>query len=391
MTKTTNTYETPKIGGASSEDPQSKQVRISGPPLQSARLVKKADTKHATALIEGNDEAGVDSRKNEHDGVHVVDSDVSEAQAQAEQVLHSDIEPQVKDKPSKRVFRFMELPRELRNVVYDEVWKDTPHIKAPHLDFGIGTTVRYDHLIGGDQHLEGLPTWLLTSKQMFEEGLVQFRLKAQWSFNSFHWVQLCDVKVSHGIGEYVRFKKVATYDLWRELRKDTSKTSPYLHPSMAHDIIFENWKLSEEETCELIEESVPGFAPVAQLLNNSPNLKTLRLPVAVSYLGSVYPTKVDLSLFDTLNLPQLQTFEFVIFSDVDEVEIISTAMKQFGVLQVFEAEVLRVGQLLVGSEGRLSIVDEKPELHSKVEHGEVEDPTERTRICWTFKYTTVGN
>lgn len=436
MAKTTNTYKKRKSGGASSEDAQSKRAKVLGPLRRSARLGKKTDAEHVAVLIEGNVEVDVNSQKDELDGVHVTDADVKEvlfeeawaeaapvedapiratcskaqteaalvdeayaeeryigeAQVQAEQILHGDIEPQVKDKPSKNVFRFMDLPRELRDLVYDEAWKDTPHIKAPYLDFGAGTTVRYDRLLEKNQHLEGLPTWLLTSKQMCEEGLAQFRLKAQWSTCCFDWLQAHDLLSKFGFDVFDSIEDTSMLDLWMALPNDTSKTSPYLHLSMAHDIVFDNGELDQGVTYRLDKYFLAGFAQVAQLFNKSPRLKVLRLPVLFSSPKGLCPTMLDLSFLDTLNFLHLQTFEFEICGDIDDV---STAIKQSDFRQVFEAEVHRVGRLLVGGEGQLSVKAENHRIRSETILPERNEDGNRTymdvdRLHWTFKYTAVG-
>ena len=436
MAKTTNTYKKRKSGRASSEDSQSKRAKVSGPLRRSARLGKKADAEHIAVLIEGNVEVDVNSQKDELDGVHVTDTDVKEvlfeevwaeaapvedafiraarskaqteaahvdeayaeegyigeAQVQAEQVLHGDIEPPVKDKPSKNVFRFMDLPRELRDLVYDEVWKNTPHIKAPYLDFGAGTTVRYDHLLEENHHLEGLPTWLLTSKQMCEEGLAQFRLKAQWSTCCFDSLQARDLLSKFGFDVFDYIEDTSMLDLWMALAKDTSKISPYLHLSMAHDIVFDHGELDQGVTYRLDKYFLAGFAQVAQLFNESPKLKVLRLPVLFSSPEGLCPKTLDLSFLDTFSFPQLQKFEFEICGDINDVSI---AIKRPDFRQVFEAEVHRVGRLLVGGEGQLSVKEENHRIRSEmILPGRKEDgnPTymDVDRLHWTFKYTAVG-
>jgi hypothetical protein len=427
MAKTTNTYKKRKSGGASSDDSRSKRAKVSGPLRRSARLGKKTNAEHIAVLIEGNVEVDVNSQKDELDGVHVTDANVKEvifgaasveavpvedaqteaahvdeayveeryideAQVQAEQVLHRNIKRQVENKPSKNVFRFMALPQELRDLVYDEVWKDTPHIKAPYLDFGAGTTVRYDHLLVENRHLEGLPTWLLTSKQMCEEGLAQFRLKAQWSTCCFDWLQAHDLLSKFGFDAFDSIEDTPMLDLWMALPKDTSKTSPYLHLSMAHDIVFNHGELEQGATCRLDEYFLAGFAQVAQLFNKSPKLKVLRLPVLFSSPKGLRPKMLDLSFLDTLSFPQLQTFEFEIYG---ETNYVSTAIKQYDFRQVFEAEVHRVGCLLVGGEGQLSVKEENHRVSLErilPVRNEDGNPTytDVDELHWTFKYTAIG-
>jgi hypothetical protein len=101
---------------------------------------------------------------------------------------------------------------------------------------------------------------------------------------------------------------------------------------------------------------------------------------------------LDLSFLDTLSFPQLQTFEFEIYGETNDV---STAIKQHDFRQVFEAEVHRVGRLLVGGEGQLSVKEENHRVSLETilpVRNEDGNPTYRDvdELHWTFKYTAIG-
>jgi len=94
---------------------------------------------------------------------------------------------------------FFILPIELRNLVYDELWKLHNCVAAYHKYTASGILAYYN---GIDLTLQkvihipevyrvnatwtsiaeaGLPKWLLGNKQMLREGIGQFRLKARWN------------------------------------------------------------------------------------------------------------------------------------------------------------------------------------------------------------------
>jgi len=84
---------------------------------------------------------------------------------------------------------FMDLPRELRDIVYHETWKITSNTVAMidglrPSDWPKGSRailqVMYPH-----EHFRctyGLPQWLRTSKAILNEGMVQLRREATWRF-----------------------------------------------------------------------------------------------------------------------------------------------------------------------------------------------------------------
>jgi hypothetical protein len=92
----------------------------------------------------------------------------------------------------------MDLPRELRDVVYHEAWKLTPVIvasanglKLSHWSKDSHTYLRvtYPHDQARCVPL-GLPQWLRTSKSMLNEGMVQLRREAVWRFTETNAIDM---------------------------------------------------------------------------------------------------------------------------------------------------------------------------------------------------------
>ncbi|KAF2790725.1 hypothetical protein K505DRAFT_327376 [Melanomma pulvis-pyrius CBS 109.77] len=76
---------------------------------------------------------------------------------------------------------FSKLPRELRDYIYDELWKDTPCLQSRRSG---STTVAVYKVKGAesfDRRAQDLPIWLLTSKLILEEAMEQFHRCSEWS------------------------------------------------------------------------------------------------------------------------------------------------------------------------------------------------------------------
>jgi hypothetical protein len=103
-------------------------------------------------------------------------------------------------RPLPTHFNFLGLPLEIRNMICDTLWKSKPRVAAYHEHLQVGNLADYKGMVF-DKTLfstttslravesrdwrpskhAGLPKWLLTNKQILEEGLTQFRLKAHWN------------------------------------------------------------------------------------------------------------------------------------------------------------------------------------------------------------------
>jgi hypothetical protein len=83
--------------------------------------------------------------------------------------------------PRQNPLTFFSLPREIRDTIYDHIWLHTPAIEQHWAGHEIPDNI----LVYSKEHYkeEGLRpklTWLLTSKQMLEEGLDQLHRQAVW-------------------------------------------------------------------------------------------------------------------------------------------------------------------------------------------------------------------
>ncbi|KAF2250813.1 hypothetical protein BU26DRAFT_562779 [Trematosphaeria pertusa] len=74
---------------------------------------------------------------------------------------------------------FFQLPRELRDQVYHEVWTTTPHLRQRYLRKFYSVT--YGHRKPSAQPVN-TAAWLLASKQILLEGLAQFHRQSVWHF-----------------------------------------------------------------------------------------------------------------------------------------------------------------------------------------------------------------
>jgi hypothetical protein len=105
------------------------------------------------------------------------------------------------------------LPREIRDSVYDELWKATPGVRVPH--HWIDVRLSYGRHGWWEKH-DGLPAWLLTSKTVMKEGIEQLLFNSSWT-----WPQPSGIKED-----------------WNE------KASPVLLPIQAEELKL-NFKASD--------------------------------------------------------------------------------------------------------------------------------------------------
>ncbi|KAF2645657.1 hypothetical protein P280DRAFT_503754 [Massarina eburnea CBS 473.64] len=85
-------------------------------------------------------------------------------------------------------FRFFELPMELRDMVYEEIWMSTPPIQLCPKPFSHSEDSQYlkhhrtsRNFRGSMQ--QGLPKWLLTNKQILHEGLEKLCFDGRWGIS----------------------------------------------------------------------------------------------------------------------------------------------------------------------------------------------------------------
>ena len=86
---------------------------------------------------------------------------------------------------SEGVSHFLELPREIRDMIYDYIWIAVGAIKLCYGDRIYTITYRTSHWESarGLRVLGHSSMWLMTNKQIMEEGLLQLRRHAAWHIN----------------------------------------------------------------------------------------------------------------------------------------------------------------------------------------------------------------
>lgn len=86
---------------------------------------------------------------------------------------------------SEGVSRFLGLPREIRDMIYDYIWTATGAIKLCYGDRIY--TITYRTSYWEDTQKLSIPgsnaMWLMTNKQIMQEGLLQLRRHAVWHIN----------------------------------------------------------------------------------------------------------------------------------------------------------------------------------------------------------------
>ncbi|KAF2255407.1 hypothetical protein BU26DRAFT_500977 [Trematosphaeria pertusa] len=304
----------------------------------------------------------------------------------------------VKMNPGVTPFRFMDLPRELRNLVYDALWRQSPLIATTyvlksaqetnsgfyirrgldksftdecedfylkniddnsegdgeyelrtqykndtaqeeyirHRDHPMRLEVQYDDAADKNTEVSGLPDWLLANNIILDEGLDQFRLKAQ------HWV----------IGRPLPGSA---------LHKGSSKSS-LLSPSGAEKLTFEGRSLQKRDTDPEIHPSRSvhrlnrsADRALAIIVGSFKDLKHLRLRlwIPAKLLTSGYSPlgwKVDLSCLQHGNL-RLDKLEVVISGGLVYIKNPFDTAKYNQVLSAFKDEIFRVGEAVVQGQG----------------------------------------
>jgi hypothetical protein len=87
---------------------------------------------------------------------------------------------------SEGVCHFLELPREIRDMICDYIWTATGAIKLCYGNRIYTITYRTSHWESarGLRVLGDSSKWLMTNKQIMEEGLLQLRRHAVWHINN---------------------------------------------------------------------------------------------------------------------------------------------------------------------------------------------------------------
>lgn len=92
------------------------------------------------------------------------------------------------DTPTEITFPFFSLPLELRDCIYDEIWKQIPHLTIRFQGFLFYVEYRRDEEIDDvptkaklDSDISRSPIrWIFAGKKMFREAIEQFELHSAW-------------------------------------------------------------------------------------------------------------------------------------------------------------------------------------------------------------------
>ncbi|KAJ4345113.1 hypothetical protein N0V95_005926 [Ascochyta clinopodiicola] len=224
------------------------------------------------------------------------------------------------------------IPREIRDMIYDELWEQTPRIKLPK-DNAVSLDsfeLCYNSQTPDDTFQAGLPQWLLCSSATLKEGLKQLLARAEWSL---FWEPKS--RLSHTRCHRVWFSNVTNLTLRTE-QFNTFRGPTFREPLMR---VMTPW---------------PTFIAPSQIVKLLPNLKALtlnihhRVPKAVSAATSTTYV-LQIPWFDKV-ASCLVSFIIHCISNA-EFDLRATAP---GLRTAYETEVRRIGLLLIGGEGRLS-------------------------------------
>lgn len=81
---------------------------------------------------------------------------------------------------------FMHLPREIRNMVYAELWRQRPEFRVKCRNIYLQLSYDMDTECYSWAEARGLPTWLQTCKAFCHEGLEELHLKLHWKAGPYH-------------------------------------------------------------------------------------------------------------------------------------------------------------------------------------------------------------
>lgn len=236
------------------------------------------------------------------------------------------------DGSRKDVFLFFTLARELRDQIYDELWRFGPSITLRH--HGLNFQVQYDGDRRPDED-QRLPTWLLADKTMLKEGLEQL----------------------HGKAKCIWYKESRLH------RQDT--LSPLILPSAFRDLTIKYWYLEKNKgaphddrghcrtSIDMGYRYNKDVERLSQLVQTS-NLKVLRLHFAIDVSEIMLcPSLWGIDLSPMLQFPrQLEKLEVV--------AQVSRHPRDMAVFDVFVApalkqEVTKIGIVLVGGKAQRNL------------------------------------
>jgi hypothetical protein len=240
-----------------------------------------------------------------------------------------------KDRVPRQVFRFMDLPQELRDMVYHELLRHSSSLILPQRSHE-----RIKVLYGKLPSYEtiGLPNWLLTNKAILSQGLAQLLRNSSW-----HW--------------WATWNQSSV----EEPQSPLAGLSAASNFSMTGIPLFQyanNVPSVKGKTMKLHDLVIPASRVGKILSACTPKLKTLTLALEFDLRGLV-PSRdwdliwtLDLAFLDTTNL---QLDSLTICLHVSGYNYSVHAVKVSKWQNAVRTEVTRVGELLVGVGGNTSL------------------------------------
>jgi hypothetical protein len=262
----------------------------------------------------------------------------------------------------------MALPREVRNIIYHELWKLHPVTRISFQDAMI--SLQYNNTNAEDTYnSKGMPTWLLINKAFFLEGREQFRLMTTWTFDCFPTkVWIYDPYTNSYEAEF-RFHSLELSDLSKTLTskeaKDVEdvpvKDTSIIDISTVRKITFktQNPSIHTVKIFTVPFEDREHMHRILQTIQSKPNnLKVLRLTTKFGYKKGYADPKnwmVNLSWLEQFDL-RLDRFEYEA-SELEQMHEVGKEMRlTWKTIQpAFEEEVGRVGKVLVGGKAVMEV------------------------------------
>ncbi|KAF2015977.1 hypothetical protein BU24DRAFT_450596 [Aaosphaeria arxii CBS 175.79] len=224
---------------------------------------------------------------------------------------------------------FFTIPRELRNLVYHELWKQSPTVwKVPYKQLRF--QVVYEK---GEAEYNGahkLPIWLLTCQCILAEGLDQLHSRSRWSFGSD--------------------KKVRTY-------ADQGTRSPLICCKGTKEVILKLSSLILEPPYDLRARIDPlldrDLQTIAEILYQSTTTRTLcvRFGVSSDLFSKGATVRLDLArlnIFRDLPLEKLEFQVYKTFEIGDNVDPSSTTADD-DEERVVDDEIYKTASRLMGA------------------------------------------
>jgi hypothetical protein len=242
--------------------------------------------------------------------------------------------------------RVMSLPREIRNIIFHDLWKLA---SVQKLRFkGDLVKLYYDTADPSQQlYTRGLPIWLLTNKAFLLEGMEQFHLKTTSSFAPSHIHLSPDAYAMRPFRPFVRNatglpdNKLLNISTVRELTLRTQ--NPIMTQMMLLTIPFGD------------------RAQIHRVIHHLPSrssLRILRLSTEISNLEIIaHPQAwiVNLAWLERFNL-QMVTFEYEVKGLEQIVEPRFESVPAWKKMErALVHEVKRIGKMWVGDKGRLDV------------------------------------